>query len=161
MTEALTPRPSVREMQERLAAELAPGPRIAYTLLLLFDLSVGAAVASLWLTEPSLPLRTHVAFALILAIAVAWAAYFLRVLVRRKVFLAGQRVVAGRLATVFTGLFTLGALLLALLVSEQRAVGLAAAGFGAVMFAVAVTILRAARRRLDELLERRRELEAG
>lgn len=154
------PRPSVAEMQSRLAAELSTKSRAGYVLLLLFDLAVLAAVGSLWLTEPELPLRTHLAFGGIVLGTLAWAAFFAWTLARRKVLLARHRVVAGRIAVTFTGLFTAGALLLAALVVPMRAPGLAAGVFGVALLAVAWLVLRRARDRFDELRDRVQRLQA-
>lgn len=154
-----TARPSVAEIQQQLGRELSLRDRVIYLLLLLFDLAVGTVVASLWLTEPSLPPRTHVAFGLIVLGSLVWAGFFTWTLARRKVLLARHRLIAGRIAMTFTALFTLGCLVIATRDPELRAPGLAAAGFGAVLCAVAALVLTRARRRYRELLTRRDQLE--
>ena len=154
-----TPQPSVKEIQQRLAAELSGGSRIFYTLLLLFDLFVACAVGSLWLTEPGLPLRTSFAFGGIVIGALMWAAVLGWSLTRRKVLLAKHKVVTGRLASFMTALFMVGALALAGTTPSLREVGLAAGASGAVLLGVAIYIWRSAARRFRQLLDRTRTLE--
>lgn len=125
-----SPQPSVRAMQERLATELSLRSRVLYTLLLLVDLAIGAVVASLWLTEPDLPTRTHIAFGVLLLIAIVWAVVFGWTLARRKVLLAKHRVVTSRIAVFFCAVFTAGALAVAFTDPDLRQTGLFAAGFG-------------------------------
>lgn len=165
LSSADAPRPSLREMQERLATELSLSSRVSYTLLLLFDLAVAIAVGSLWLTEPGLPARTHIAFGAIVAIASVWAVVFLRTLVRRKVLLARHRIVTTRIAVLFSTIYTGAAFLLAATRPELRSGGLAAGALGVVMLAVAVLLWRRAAARYRELVERtrrlRRELATG
>ncbi|MEM7048626.1 MAG: M23 family metallopeptidase [Acidobacteriota bacterium] len=153
-----SPRPTVEVMQRKLAAELSPRRRIVYLLLLLFDLLGAVAVASLWLTEPGLPVRTQLAFAGLLALAVAWAVFFAWTLSRRHVLLAEHRLIAGRLAVVVTGAFTAGAVTLALTQADLRHLGLTASAFGAALVTIAGLALRQARQRHRALLHRRDEL---
>lgn len=143
---------SVADMQHLIAGELSLRSRIAYTALLLVSLGVAGAIGSLALTEPSLPQRTQIAFAMIVAIALSWVAYSIWVLTRRQVLFAGHRIIAGRMAVAFSALFVAG----------FAALGkYAAVGFGVVMLAVAVGVLVSARRRFRALMERRRALEAA
>lgn len=155
------PQPSVKEMQQFLAAELSGRSRTWYTLLLLFDLIVASAVGSLLFTEPNLPTRTRIAFGCIVLVALAWALVIGRTLARKKVLLARHRVVTGRLAAFVTAVFMLAALVLAATTPAHRDLGLAAGSLGAVMFAVALFIWRRAARRLDQLIQRTRKLERG
>ena len=156
-----SPQPSVKEMQQFLAAELSGRSRTWYTLLLLFDLIVASAVGSLLFTEPNLPTRTRIAFGCIVLLALAWALVIGRTLARKKVLLARHRVVTGRLAAFVTAVFMLAALVLAATTPAHRDLGLAAGSLGAVMFAVALFIWRRAARRLDQLIQRTRKLERG
>lgn len=153
------PRPSTAEMRERLEMELTGRSRVAFTFLLLFDLAVGAVIASLLLTEEGLPLRTVIAFSTMLAISLVWAVFFLRTLTRRKLFLAGHRVAAARLSVTFTSLFTIGALVLAMVDEGVRSTAFTAAGFGILMLSVAIGLLVRARRRVNDLTSRRNHLE--
>jgi len=142
---------SVADMQKLIAGELSLRSRVAYTALLLVALGVAVVVGSLLLTEPSLPQRTEVAFAVIIAIALSWVAYASWVLTRRQVLFAGHRIVAGRMAVAFSALFVAGCLAVRMM---------AAAGLGALMLAIAIGILITARQRFRALMERRRALEA-
>jgi hypothetical protein len=153
------PRPSVRQMQARLATELSLGSRILFTLLLLFALAVATVVGSLWLTEPALPARTRVAFGVIVVAALAWAAAFAWTLARRKVLLARHRLVTSRLAVLWSTVFTAGAAALAVSAPELRQSALAAAAFGTLLLAVAVVLWRRATTRYHRLTERVRRLE--
>jgi hypothetical protein len=146
-------------MQRRLASELSLGSRVRTTLLLLSALAVAAVVGSLWLTEPDLPLRTRVAFAAIVAIALSWAAVFAWTLTRRKVLLARHRLVTSRLAVLWSGVFTAGAALLAVTVPALRPTALAAAALGVLMTAVAAVLWRRAASRYRSLEERVRRLQ--
>jgi hypothetical protein len=143
-------KPTVEEMQRMMNAELSTRARVGYTALLLAALGVAGAVGSLWITEPTLPARTHVAFGAIVAIGLSWVAYAAWVLTRRRVLLAGHSVIAGRMAVAFSALFAAGML----------AVGMVpAAVFGGVMLGVAIAVLVRARRQFARLLERRQALE--
>lgn len=154
-----TPRPAAEEIRRSLASELSTRSRVLYTLLLLVDLTLAAAVGSLWLTEPSLPARTQIAFGLLLVFALTWSGFLLWTLTRRKVLLTGHRVLAGRLAVFFCSLFTFGALALGLSQPDRRATGLSAAGMGGFLLLVAIVLLIRAQRRYRELTARRRHLE--
>jgi hypothetical protein len=149
---------SVVEMQRLISGELSLRSRLGYTALLLVALGMTAAIASLWLTEPALPLRTHIAFAAMVGIGLSWTAYAGWVLTRRRVLLAGHRVIAARMAVTFTATFMLGSAALGIWSSVGRA-AFAATGLGALMLMVAAAMLFSARRRFDDLMQRRRRLE--
>jgi pimeloyl-ACP methyl ester carboxylesterase len=137
-------------MQKMLNTELSMRSRVGYTALLLVGLGGAGLVGSLLLTEPSLVARTQVAFAVLLGINVSWAAYAAWVLTTRRVLLAGHRIIAGRMAVVFSALFVAG----------MTAVRLYAATiFGALLLIVAIAMLVRARRQFARLMERRRTLE--
>jgi len=156
-----SPRPSVQEMQRRLAKELSVGSRVAFTLLLAAALAVAAAVGSLWATEPALPLRTRVAFGGIVLVALAWAAAFAWTLARRKVLLARHRLVTTRLAVVASTVFTAGALAVAATEPSLRSAAVSAAALGAVMVCVAGVLWRRAAGGYRRLEERVRVLQRG
>jgi hypothetical protein len=149
---------SVAEMQRLIAGELSLPARLAYTALLLVALAMTAVVGSLWMTEPSLPVRTQAAFGVMTAIGAAWVGYAVWVLTRRRVLLAGHRIIAARMAVAFTTVFAAGALVLAIWGSVGGA-AYGAAGTGVVMLAVAIGMLLSSRRRFEALMERRRVLE--
>lgn len=150
--------PSTTEMQRLITTELSLPSRLGYTLLLLSSLAAAGVTGALLLTEPGLPLRTQVAFAVMTAIGLSWAAFAVWVLTRRRVLLAGHRIVAGRMAVGFTALFTAAAWGLGQWGGMGRT-GYAAAGVGVVMLAAAIAILVHARRRFAELSLRRDALE--
>jgi predicted amidohydrolase len=156
MSEAKIP---VEEMQRLIAGELSLPARVAYTALLLVALAMTVVVGSLWLTEPSLPARTQASFAVLAAIGTAWVGYAVWVLTRRRVLLAGHRIIAARMAVAFTTVFAAGSLVLAIWGSAGRA-AYGAAGTGVVMLAVAIGMLLSSRRRFEGLMQRRRALEA-
>jgi hypothetical protein len=158
MNDFNAPKLSVAEMQRLIAGELSLPARLGYTALLLVALAMTAVIASLWLTEPSLPFRTQTAFAVMIGIGLSWVAYATWVLTRRRVLLAGHRIIAARMAIAFTTIFAAGSLALALW-SPAGPAAYGAAGTGAVMLAVAVAMLLSARRRFDALMQRRHELE--
>jgi hypothetical protein len=145
-------------MQRFLAAELSFRARLAYVGLLLLASAMAVAVGSLLLTEPALPARTTIGFLAIVAIALCWVAYATWVLRRRRVLLAGHRIVAARMAVVFCSLFVAGALALGWWGPPARA-PFAAAALGGAMLGCALVLLVRARRRFALLLARRRELE--
>lgn len=144
------PKISVEEMQNMVNQELSLPSRLGYTVLLLAALTVAGGTASLWLTEVGLPARTRIAFAAIVIIGSAWVVYALWVLTRRRVLLAGHRIIAGRMAVAFSAVFAAGSLALGVY---------AATAFGLLMVAVAIGVLVHARRRFAQLTYRRRELE--
>lgn len=129
---------------------LSRGERNGHVLLSLLAAGMAAIVASLLITETDLPLRTGVAFAVMLAIALAWVGYALRVLSRRLPVLANREVVAGRMSLWFSALFTGGALLVGMI---------PAAWLGALMMAAALSLLIRAHRRLAALRQLREHLE--
>jgi hypothetical protein len=149
---------SIEEMKRVMASELTLSSRLAYTALLLVAVSMSGVVAALWLTEPVLPVRTQIAFALMVVIGLSWVSYAAWVLRRRRVLLAGHRVIAARMAVTFCSVFTLGCLILALWTSVGS-VAYAAAGFGAFLLAIAIALLLRARTSFAGLMERRRALE--
>ncbi len=150
--------PSADELRRRLAAELALPSRIGYTALLLAGLAVAAVTGSLLATEPELPARTQAAFAVIVGAGLAWAAFAVWVLARRRVLFASHRVIAASIAVTFTALFTASALSVWLAGSREPG-ALAATIVGMTMLTAAVAVLVGARRRVRELTDRKREIE--
>jgi hypothetical protein len=152
------PKVSAEQIQRLAATELSLRARLAYTALLLVSLFAAGVIGALWFTEPLLPARTQIAFAVMVAIGLSWVAYALWVLTRRRVLLAGHRVVAARMAVTFSALFAAGFALLAVMGQGGRA-AFPAAVFGLCMLALAIGLLLDARRRFARLLQRRRVLE--
>ena len=147
--------PSADEIRRRLAGELALPSRLGHTLLLLAGLGAAGVTGALLLTEPALPARTRLAFAVMVVVGLAWAALAAWVLARRRVLLATHRVVAARLAIAVTTLFTAGA---AALGASGAPGGWAAAGVGVAMLGAALLLHRQARRRVAALARRRDEI---
>jgi membrane associated rhomboid family serine protease len=151
--------PKMPAALQRLAdTELSSRSRMGYVGLLLMSVLMSVAIGSLWATEPSLPTRTQVAFAAMVAIGVSWCVFALRVLTSRRILLARHAIVAGRMAVTFTSIFVVGTLAAAY-ASDNRAAGLTAASIGMVMAIASGLLLRCAHRRFEQLEERRRTLE--
>lgn len=157
-THPLTPPPLTTSMLLQLAdAELSLRARVAHIALLLVSLLMTAAIVSLWVTEPFLPVRTQVAFGAITIIGLSWTVFAARVLAGRRVLYARHRVVAGRMAVAFTTVFVAGALVLGWMM--QSAAGYLAAGIGVLMLVAAGLLLIRAQRALALLVERHRALD--
>lgn len=138
--------------------ELSTAPRLIHGALLAAALTMTVVVASLGLTEPDLPPRAAIAFAVLAAIGTGWTGYAIWVLTQRRVLYARQRVVAGWLAVTFTSIFTFGAFALGFAADLQA--GFVAGGLGLVLMTAATLLLSRARRRLTALTARMRQLEA-
>ena len=147
-------KPSISTLVER---ELSAKARAGYVALLLAGLTKATVTASLWLTEPSLPQRTSIAFAVMALMGLCWAGFATWVLASRRALNAFHDVVAARMSLTFCCAALAGALSLAI-GDGNVAAGMAAAIF-AVMLGVAAWLLARARRRLRELSARRAELE--
>ena len=159
-TEHIIPPPLTTATLLQLAdAELSLRARVAHIALLLVSLLMTTGIASLWLTEPFLPTRTHVAFGAMTVIGLAWSVFAARVLTQRRVLYAKHRVIAGRMAVTFTAAFVIGALAIAWTMTSAG--GYLAAGVGAMMFVAAVLLLVRSQRQLAQLVERCRALERG
>jgi len=158
MTPIQQPDPSVVAGLEYLArTELSLRARLGHVLLALVASAMTVVVVSLWLTEPFLPARTSAAFAMMTVIGLGWVAYSVWVLSARRVMLARQRVVAGRLAVAFTGAFAAGCVLLAS--TSARAAAGPALAMSLVLLAVALVLWRRAEAAHARLLARRETLE--
>lgn len=158
MTAIHVPDPSVVESLERLArTELSLRARLGHVLLALVASAMTIVVVSLWLTEPALPPRTTAAFGLLTVIGLGWVAYSVWVLSARRVMLARQRLVAGRLAVAFTGAFAAGGALLATTTDVNAA--RPAFALSLVLLAVALVLWRRAAVAHARLLARRETLE--
>jgi hypothetical protein len=164
MNDARTDRPATggpgRSTDEVLAVldrELSRSDRFRYLTVGLASLAVTAVTGSLWATEPSLPLRTHLAFAGIVVIGTAWMAVAAFVLTRRRPLYAMDRVLATGLAVVATSFVGVATTVLAGLRGGTLP-GLTAGAVTAVFVAASAALHVGARRRRDALLARRRTL---
>jgi hypothetical protein len=131
---------------------------MGHVLLLVMSLMVAAAIGSLWATEPSLPPRTHAAFALIVTAAMAWAIFSAWVLARRRVLLGTDRVLAARMGLTFSALGAVGMGALGYWGEAGRGAYFAALMQVALCGLAGVLLLRA-RRRAEALVRRRRQIE--
>jgi hypothetical protein len=139
---------SVEDMQNRMRSELSTGSRLGHTAVGVAGLGMAALALSLLATEPVLPVRTQAAFVVIALGGLAWAAFAVWVLTRRRVLLAQHHVAASALATVLSAVFLTGAIVL------RAQAGMLAIGFNAAMLAFAVGWLLRARRRVVRLRAR-------
>ena len=158
MTPIQLPDPTRVAGLERLArTELSLRARLGHVLLGLVAAAMTIVVVSLWLTEPALPPRTTTAFAMLSVIGVGWVVYSAWVLTAKRVMLARQRVVAGRLAVAFTATFTAGCVLLGLTTAPNAA--WPALAMSLVLLAVALALWRRAETAHARLLATRERLE--
>lgn len=145
------------DVQRLVSQQLSLPSRVGHIALLLVALAAVGVTASLWATEVGLPLRTHIAFGGVTLVGVSWVAYAWWVLRNRRVLLATHRLVAARMAVVFSAAFVIGCTAVALAAPAGKAAFVAAA-FGGVMCAAAVWLLRRAHDRVQALRSRRDEI---
>lgn len=145
------------ELQRLTAGALSPLARYGHVALLLAATLMSVLLAVLLATEPALPARTQTALAVLLAIGISWTVYATWVLRQRRPLLGQHRIVAGRMAVAFTGVFFAGAL--ALGASTDSATYHAAAGVGASLLVLAFGVLMQAHLRVAELQRQRCELQ--
>ncbi|MFJ7217590.1 hypothetical protein [Amycolatopsis sp. NPDC098790] len=143
------------EVIERLEAPLSLRRRVGYVAVALAGLLGSGLAGLLWATEPGLPPRTKVAFAVLVAIGLAWAVFGAWAVTRRAPLFARDRVVAGWLGVAAWLLFTAGAVVVTTL-RHRIEPGLPAVVL--VLGAVAVLRLWAARRGRAALLRRKEQL---
>ena len=135
-------------MVSKLAqGELSVKARLGYVALMLVSSVMTVVIVSLWLTEAWLPLRTHLAFGAMSLIGISWLALATWALTTRRILLARDRVIAGRMSVAFTALFVAGAI--AAVVMTATPAAFLALATGAVMFVVALRVLAGARRRFE------------
>jgi len=139
-----------------LDQQLSTRSRVGHVLLLLAAATMATITGSLWITEPALPLRTATAFVVMTGMGLSWVAYAAWVLTSRRVLLGRQRVVAARMAALFSAVALAGALAVGWL-ADVAAARPAALVFSA-MLVLAVVLLVRAQRDYDRLCRRRAEL---
>lgn len=130
--------------------------RARYLALLLGSIAVGIVLIALLATEPDLPAHTFAAFSGMALMAAGWVALATWVLTRRRPLYSRDRVVAGRMAVSFSGLFTAGASVVAVVGGGGAAV--LAGGLGLLMTLAAIWLLVKARHRVRDLEAQRHEL---
>ncbi|MGV9359242.1 hypothetical protein [Amycolatopsis sp. NPDC003731] len=87
------------ELERALAAEVSLRSRMRHVAVGLAGGCGAALLTVLWVTEPHpLPARTRAAFAALIAVGLAWAAFAGWVLSRRRPLFARDRVLGARLA---------------------------------------------------------------
>lgn len=163
MTDPL-PRPELEAALARITDQaLSRGERAGHVAMTLFAAAMALLFVALLATEAWLPLRTKIAFWVMLVIAASWVAYGLRVLSRRRPLLASREVVAGRMALLFSAVFTAGTMAVGWI--NAGVLFTPATTLGATMVLVAIANLVRAhwrRSRLESLRARlERELAAG
>lgn len=145
------------DLRRLTALELSLPSRLRYLALLLAASAMTAIVIALLVTEPGLPTRTSAALGVMAVMGASWMTFAAWVLTRKRVLLGSHRIVAGRLAVIFSMVFVLGALSVGLTTSSGSP--FMAAAIGAVMLSVAVTVFARAKRQFDHLSKRRDELQ--
>ncbi|MFG6416506.1 hypothetical protein ACG02S_21660 [Roseateles sp. DC23W] len=139
-----------------LDRQLSTRSRVGHGLLLLAAATMATITGSLWVTEPALPTRTAVAFAVLTGMGLCWVAYAAWVLTSRRVLLGRQRVVAARMGALFSAVALAGALAVGGL-SGTPAAWPAALVFAA-MLVLAVALAVRSQRDYERLCRRRAEL---
>ena len=157
MTHPTPPATLANDLRQLTALELSLPSRLRYVALLLGASTMSAIVIALLVTESKLPVRTSVALGVMAVIGVSWIVFAAWVLTRKRVLLGSHRIIAGRLAVVFSAVFVIGALSVGLTTSQSSP--FAAAAMGAVMLSVAVRMLARAKRQFVQLSKRRDELQ--
>jgi hypothetical protein len=150
------PRMSAQEMVERLAPMLSRGQRIRGVGALLAGLAGGVFTTALWTTEPGpLPDRTHLSFALLVLLCLAWTGYGIWTTTRRTPLFALDRVIAtwlGLAAAVLTTTVTV-----TLAAVRDRGV-VPAVVMSVLLITTAVLLTARARARRVALLRRKADL---
>lgn len=158
MTTVPAPSPVlIAELQRLTRSELSTRARAAHVLLALAASALTVVVISLWLTEPELPPRTALAFGVLACIGAGWVAFSLWVLTSKRMMLARHRVVAGRLAVIFTGVFASGCVTLAF--GSAVPAARPAAALGGLLLCVALVLWQRAKTTQSKLILRRDALE--
>jgi predicted signal transduction protein with EAL and GGDEF domain len=147
------PAESAAALQRLLDTELSLPSRLGYVALLLAALTMTAVVTALWITEPVLPLRAQIGFALIVAIGSSWIVFAIWALTHRRILFARHQIVAGRMAVTFTTVFLLGTLVVGY--STGRPDAYKATAVGIVLLGMAVVVLVRAKRAFARLVSRR------
>ncbi|MFC4534335.1 hypothetical protein [Sphaerisporangium dianthi] len=143
------------DVLKRLDAPLSLRRRVGYVTLACAGLAGSVLVGSLWATEPGLPPRTKVAFAVLMAIGLCWAAFGAWAVTRRLPLFARDRVVAGWIGLGAWVTMTVGALVITTLRHRaEPSMFVAVLALGA----LAAVNLRAARRARSALMRRKEEL---
>jgi hypothetical protein len=129
--------------------------RIATIIALLGGLTAVGLISLLWITEPSLPPHTEVAFAALILIGLAWAVFGAWALTRRTPLFALDRVIAAWLAVAAANFLAVIALVVTIVRHQvEPAIYVVAAALSA----LALINLGRARAHRATLLRRKHEL---
>jgi hypothetical protein len=163
----MTETPATDELHARLAEltdrSLSPSARYGHLVLTVVAAVMASVLGALVFTEPGLSARALASFWVLFAIAVAWVAFGLRVLSRRRPLLANREVVAGAMAVGFSAVFTAGAAAVGVFNGGRARTDMATLGATMTLVAIAVLVralvrraeLRALRARLEQELASR------
>lgn len=144
MNAAASTPPSSEQVLSLVHGELSSARRWRYRLILLAASVVTAAILSLWATEPGpLPLRLHVAFAVMTTIGSGWIAVLTWILMRHRCPTALDRVATGWMATIACLLFMAVAVPIALQ-RGQPGVALSLCVLGLTLVCIALYLLAGA-----------------
>lgn len=138
--------------------ELSRNERYGHLVLMLVSLIFSVGLLSLLMTEPNLPARTRVPLGVMVVIGLAWAAFAIGVLLRRRAVLANREIIAGRMSVAFSALFTAGAMFAGYYI--RGVPWTPAVGDGLILTAIAVALLVRAHVRRASLRALRARLEA-
>ena len=154
--------PDIADLEQALARvtdqELSRNEKYGHLVLAVVAGVFATGVALLIATEPGLPMRTVLAFSLLVAIGLAWVVYAFGVLLRRRPLLANREIVAGRMSLLFSAVFTIGTIIVGGTVSHRFFTG--ATGWGLILSAIALALLVRAHVRRASLNKLRARLEA-
>jgi hypothetical protein len=136
--------------------ELSRASRFGKMTLGLASAMMCGVIGLLGVTEPSLPSRARIVFAVIGAIGVSCSVFALRALSHRRARLAWHGVIAGRMAVALAAMIVLGASIIGFVKGIPSAFGVA--GFGVVLLCGAIALLRQENRKFAALTARRHAL---
>ena len=136
--------------------ELSRAFRLGQVTLVLVSVMMCGVIGLLGVTEPSLPSRARIVFAVIGAIGVSCSVFALRALRNRRALLAWHGVIAGRMAVAFAAMIVLGASIIGFVKGIPSAFGVA--GFGVILLCGAIALLRQENRKFAALTARRHAL---
>lgn len=140
--------------------ELSAARRWGYRLVFAVAATMVAALASLWATEPGpLPMRLHVAFAVMIAIGLGWVSVSGWILLRHRCPTALDRIASCWMATIACAISLVVSVAIALFRGQHLA-ALTLAILGISLEVVAVVLLRNAYAFREHLRSRLAEINA-
>jgi O-antigen/teichoic acid export membrane protein len=144
------------QIQALVRGEISDRSKVSHAALLVVAIAMAIVVTSVWITEPILPARTHVAFGVLTVIALLWITHAIWVLTHKAILLVPHQVQAARLSMAACVVCLAGCLLAWLLVGGLASI--LATVSAAVMTGVSVYNFRRASERYRALMRRRDEL---